>query len=148
MKISEVMTRDVITVTADTTIAEAARLLAEHRISGLPVIDRENRVIGMITEGDLVARERKLRVPAFTEILGGVIFLESPQHFFDGLKKIAATSVGEIMTAPVHTVGSEATPEDAAAMMVEKKVNRLPVLDAEGRLLGIVSRHDLIRTMV
>ncbi|MBT9140199.1 MAG: Hypoxic response protein 1 [Dehalococcoidia bacterium] len=144
----EVMTRDVVTVTLTASVTEVARLLVEHKVSGLPVVDEEHRVVGMITEGDLIHRDKKVHMPAFLEILGGVIYLENPQRIVNDLKKMTATKVAEVMTSKVYTVKENASMEDIATIMVERQVNRLPVVGQDGKLVGIISRQDLVKAMI
>ncbi len=147
MQAKEIMTRDVITVTRDTTIEETAKLLTEHRISGLPVMEGK-KVIGMATEGDLIFQDRKLDPPAFIEILGGVIFLKDPNKYLEDFRKMIATRVEDIMTTKVISIREDTSTEEIAAIMTEKKVNRLPVLDEKGELAGIVSRQDLVKSLI
>lgn len=144
----EVMTRDVVTVNRAASVTDVARLLVEHKVSGLPVVDEEHRVVGMITEGDLIYKDKKVHMPAFLEILGGVIYLENPQRIVNDLKKMTATKVAEVMTSKVYTVKEDATMEDIATIMVERQVNRLPVVDQAGKLVGIISRQDLVKVMI
>lgn len=144
----EVMTRDVVTVNRAASVTDVARLLVEHKVSGLPVVDEEHRVVGMITEGDLIYKDKKVHMPAFLEILGGVIYLENPQRIVNDLKKMTATKVAEVMTSKVYTVKEDATMEDIATIMVERQVNRLPVVDQAGKLVGIISRQDLVKAMI
>jgi len=144
----EVMTRDVVTVNRSASVTDVARLLVEHKVSGMPVVDEEHRVVGMITEGDLIYKDKKVHMPAFLEILGGVIYLENPQRIVNDLKKMTATKVAEVMTSKVYTVKEDATMEDIATIMVERQVNRLPVVDQAGKLVGIISRQDLVKAMI
>lgn len=144
----DLMTRDVVTVASDTTVQELARLLLEHKISGLPVVDKEGRIIGIVSEGDLVYQDKKLHMPAFLEILGGVVYLENPNRLGQDLMKMTAAKVGDLMTTRVYTVKEDTSVEEIATIMVEKKVNRVPVVDGAGKLVGIVSRQDLIKAML
>ncbi len=148
MVAKDIMTAEVITVTKDTAVAEVAQLLTENKVSGLPVVDQEGRVIGMVSEGDLIYQDKKLHTPAFLEILGGVIYLENPQRLGQDLSKMTAVKAGEIMTVKPYTVKEDATVEDIATIMVERQINRVPVVDNEGKLLGIVSRQDLVKAMI
>lgn len=142
-----IMTKEVITVKPADEVEKAARLLLEHKISGLPVVDEENRVVGVISEGDLVIREKEVKAPAFSEVLGGVIFLESQKRFFEELKKTIALTVEELMSRRIFTVDEEATLEEVATIMSKKGVNRVPVVDGDNRLLGIITRQDIIRQL-
>ncbi len=142
-----IMTKNVISVSPNDEIEKAARLLLEHKISGMPVVDEESRVVGIISEGDLVIREQEVKAPAFSEILGGVIFLESQKRFFEELKKTIALTVDELMSRKVYTVNEETPLEQIATLMSKKAVNRVPVVDGNNKLVGIVTRQDIIRQL-
>ena len=112
MKVEDVMTTKVITVTEHSTKQQAARLLAQHRISGLPVVNADNVVVGVVTEYDVIS--------------------------------IEGQTVGEIMTRGVISVTPDTDLEEVGQLLVHERIKRLPVLD-QGRLVGIVSRADLVR---
>ena len=141
MKVKDVMTTEPLTVTQETSLKDAAGLLAEHRISGLPVVDSQNHVVGVISEGDIL----------FKEIGGGrerhliERWLEAPAA---GEAKSEAKTVGEAMTAPAVTITAKRPLAEVANMMIDQGVKRLPVVDAEGALIGIVTRADLVRAFV
>ncbi len=143
----DIMTREVITVSPGDDVEKAARLLLENNISGLPVITEDGRVAGMISEADIIFRQKKVDAPSYSVILGAVVYLKSPQRYIEELKRTVALTVEELMNKNLHTVGPEATVEEISTVMVEKGVNRVPVVDEKGRLLGIVTRQDIIRTV-
>ncbi|TCP68923.1 CBS domain protein [Heliophilum fasciatum] len=145
-KASDIMTREVATVYSDATIAEVVKLLLEKRISGVPVISRQGAVLGVISEGDLLYKDKKLHYPSYITILDGVFFLESPKRFEEEFKKSIALKAEELMTRDALTVEEDATIAEMATLMTENKINRLPVV-AHGKLVGIVTRADIIRAM-
>lgn len=142
MRVKDLMTTDVLTVRVTTQLKDAARLLAEHRISGLPVVDDDGRVLGVLSEGDILYKETGMKDrPGFFERL-----LSVPATGFE--LKLAARTVGEAMSAPAVTIGPTRPVTVAATTMIDEGVNRLPVVDDEGRLVGIVTRADLVRAFV
>jgi CBS domain-containing protein len=142
MRVKDLMTTDVLTVRVTTQLKDAARLLAEHRISGLPVVDDDGRVLGVLSEGDILYKETGMKDrPGFFERL-----LSVPATGFE--LKLAARTVGEAMSAPAVTIGPIRPVTVAATTMIDEGVNRLPVVDDEGRLVGIVTRADLVRAFV
>jgi len=145
--VQEIMTKDVLTIKPGEDVEKAARLLLERGVSGMPVVDDEGKVVGILSEGDLVSREKTVRPPVFGEILGAVFYLESPQKFFDELKRTVSREVKELMTARVYTARPENTLQEVSTLMVEKNINRVPVVDEEGRLLGILTRQDILRAL-
>ncbi len=144
MYIKEVMTKEVITVSESDTVEKAAGLLATHDLSGLPVVDDKGYLKGIITEGDLIKHNSKVQVPAFLEILGGIIYLDDPNKYLENVKKSMGYFVQTVMTEEVITISPDEEIEVAASLLVSKKVNRLPVVDDTGKLVGIVSRKDIM----
>ncbi|MDR5659335.1 CBS domain-containing protein [Serpentinicella sp. ANB-PHB4] len=144
MLAKEIMNTEVISVTQDETVETVIKLLLEHNISGVPVIDKEEVVIGIVTEGDLIFKSKKLQIPTYFTILDSYIFLESTKNLEKDIKKMAAYKIKDIMTTEVFTVEEDATIEDVATLMTTKRVNRIPVTK-DGRLTGIVSRRDIIK---
>lgn len=144
MYIKDIMTREVITVSEDDTVEKCANLLITHSLSGLPVIDENGKIKGIVTEGDLIRRASRIKGPAALEVLGGIFYLESPTKFVDDLKKSMGNLAKDIMSKEVITVSPEKTIEDAATLLVQRKIKRLPVVDKEGNLIGIVSRKDIM----
>ena len=143
MKTSEIMTSAVITVTPATPIAEAARLMLQHRISGLPVVDGKE-VVGMITEGDLLRRAETgsaAHRPMWLELLLG------PGRLADEYTHAHARRVGEAMTGDVVSVGPQADVAEIVQLMSKRRIKRVPVID-NGQLVGIVSRANLVRALV
>jgi CBS domain-containing protein len=144
MQVKEIMTSEVITVSTDESVEQCAKLLQEHDISGLPVLNAAGKVAGIITEGDLIRRASRIKAPGYLEILGGLIYLGSPKKFVDELQRAMSLEAGQLMSKNVISVKPEDSVEAAATLMVEKKVSRLPVLDDNGKLVGIVSRRDIM----
>lgn len=144
MVIKDIMTKEVITVSEDDTVEKCAKLLTTHDLSGLPVLDAAGKVKGIVTEGDLIRRSSRIQAPAFLEILGGIIYLDSPSKYFDEVKKSMGHFAKNIMTEDITTIHPNEKIEEAATLLVRQKVKRLPVLDDEGKLVGIVSRKDIM----
>lgn len=144
MKIKDIMTKDVITVREEETVETCAKLLAENNLSGLPVVDEAGFVKGMITEGDLIRRKAKVPTPAYLEFLGGIIYLDNPNKFFEEVKRSMGLTAKEVMTEDVVTIRPEDSIEKAANLLVRKQIKRLPVLDEHNKLIGIVSRKDIM----
>ena len=144
MTVRDVMTTAVVSVRPSTPLKEVARLLIDFRVSGLPVVDDDGRVVGVVSEADFLVKEQgPTAVPHrhLARLLG-----ESAESRAQ-LAKLSATTAGECMTAPPITVRPGCSTSEAARMMTARGVNRLPVVD-EGRLVGIVTRADLVRAFV
>ncbi|WP_242661343.1 CBS domain-containing protein [Alkaliphilus metalliredigens] len=145
MKARDIMTRDVISVTKEDTVEKVVKLLLDNGISGLPVVDEENHVVGIITEGDLIYRSKKLKIPSYFTLLDSYIFLENPQNLGDQIKKMVGYKVEDVMTKKVVKADINDSVEDVATLMTSKNVNRIPVVENE-ILVGIVSRRDIIKS--
>ncbi|MDP3049359.1 MAG: CBS domain-containing protein [Thermodesulfovibrionales bacterium] len=140
----DIMTRDVITVRTTTTIEELARILMEHKISGVPVVDDAGDLIGIVTENDLINQNRRLHIPTVIRLFDAFIMLESPGKIEKEIKKMTAIAVNDIYTKEVITV-TEGTPvQDIATIMSEKKVHLIPVVEGK-KILGIIGKIDLIK---
>jgi CBS domain-containing protein len=145
-RVGDIMSREVITVQSSTSVGQIARLMSDHGISGLPVVDEDGRVEGVVTELDMIVRNTRFKMPTFFVILDSIIYLETPQHFQERLEHVLGVSAEEIMSKPAVTVGPGATIEELAELMIDQRINPIPVVEND-RLIGIVSRSDIIRLM-
>ncbi|MFH0933188.1 MAG: CBS domain-containing protein [Nitrospirota bacterium] len=143
LKARDIMTKDVITVKPDTTIEDLARILIKHQISGTPVVDGNGDIIGIVTENDLISKNKKLHIPTVLRLFDAFIPLGT-SRLEEEIKRMAASTVGEICARNVVTVNEDTSAEDVATIMTEKKIHLLPVLK-EGRLVGIIGKKDLIK---
>ena len=146
MQVHSLMTRDVITVQEGTSLKEVARRMSEHGISGVPVLDDDGKLTGIITELDMIARNARLEIPVFLQILDANIPLELPSHLREKLQHMFGAEARDVMTEKVRTVHPDAELEDLVDLMLKKGVNPVPVVE-DNRLVGIVSRSDLVRMM-
>ena len=146
-KIREIMTRELITVTPETEIVQAAKLLLEKRINGVPVVDDEGKLVGILCQSDLVAQQKKLPLPSIFTFWDSFINLSSMKRLEKEVAKIAATTVAQAMTAAPVTISPEMTVEEAATLMVDRKFHTLPVVEG-GKLVGIVGKEDVLRTLM
>ncbi len=140
----DIMTTDVITVDPETSVKDAANIMSEHGISGLPVV-RDNKLVGIVTENDLIIKDKKLHFPEYINVLGGIIYLESYKKFEEEFKKFTAVKVKELMTTDVITANPEDSIEDLATIMHQKNINRIPVVDNAGQMIGIVTRNNIVK---
>lgn len=145
--VADVMSRSPITVKPDTPLQEVIRILAERRISGLPVVDETEQLVGVVSETDLMWRETGVTPPAYITILDSVIYLENPTRYERDLHKALGQTAGEVMTPNPITTTAEQSLSEAARLMHERSIHRLPVLDESGRVIGILTRGDIVRAM-
>jgi len=142
----EIMTLDVRSVNRDSSIEELAQLFEETKYNALPVLDSEGCLEGVVSQNDLVERDKPLHIPTVISIFDWVLYLESEKSFKEDVKRMAARTVGEIMTAPRATCSLDTPVSEVAEMMSEKKAHLVPVIDA-GKVVGVVARLDIIRAM-
>ena len=145
--VADAMSRDPIVVRPQTPLNEAIQILAERHISGLPVVDDAGQLVGIISETDLMWQETGVTPPAYIMFLDSVIYLKNPTTYERDLHKALGQTVGEVMTSDLVTVTPDKPLKEAAQLMHEREVRRLPVLDAEGHVIGILTRGDIIRAM-
>ncbi|MGQ4435422.1 CBS domain-containing protein [Streptomyces sp. SAS_260] len=145
-KVGSVMTTEVVRATYGTPFKEVARLLGEHRISGLPVVDEDEQVIGVVSETDLMAHQAEAPDPY--EPKKRFRFADLTRSAKRRAAKATARTAGRLMTAPPVTVHADDTIVEAARTMAKHRVERLPVLDEENRLVGIVTRRDVLQVFL
>ena len=147
LKVKDIMTKELITVSPDTEIIQATKLLLENRINGIPVTDETGKLVGILCQSDLIAQQKKLPIPSFFTFLDGLITLTSMKQIEKQVQKIAAITVAQAMTPNPITVQPETNIEEVAALMVDKNFHTIPVVD-EGKLVGIVGKEDILKTLI
>jgi CBS domain-containing protein len=147
LKARDIMTKDVVTVTADTEITQAAKLLLENHFNGLPVVDDRGKLIGIICQEDLIVQQKRLPLPSLFTFFDGLIPLTSYRSLEKEVEKIVATTVSQAMTLDPITIDPDASLEDIATLMVNNNIHTLPVLEG-GRLVGIIGKEDILRTIM
>lgn len=141
------MSRNPITVKPETPLQEVVQILATRRISGLPVVDQSDKLIGVVSETDLMWQETGATPPAYIMILDSVIYLENPARYERDLHKALGQTVGEVMSRDPVTTSPDQLLQDAARLMHERSIHRLPVLDPNGHVVGVLTRGDIVRAM-
>ena len=147
MRVTDIMTSEIATVAPETPIVDVARLMADARVSGVPVINSDTgELLGMITEMEMIERQVKFEMPTYTRILDAT-FVIAERDSEEKLARIIATTAGELMQTVVYSIREDASIEEVASLMFERKVNPVPVVSYDDRLIGIVSRSDIVRLM-
>lgn len=147
--VGSIMTTDVLSFTPDTNVQEAMGALVARKIDGAPVLDGDGRVVGMLSTGDLIVQESQVHLPTVISLFGAYLELPSSARKLDeDLEKALGADVGEVMAHEPVTIGADANLESAATLMHDHDVSRLPVVDDDGRLVGLVSRTDILRSII
>ena len=147
--VRQVMTTDVLTFRPTDTVDAAARALTAHNLGGAPVVDDTGAVVGLLEDDDLIVQDTNLHLPTVISLFGGYLELPSSlAHFQRDLRKAVAATVADVMDTDAPTCGPDDTLETVATVLHENGGSRMAVIDDAGRLVGIVSRGDLVRAIV
>lgn len=146
MKVSEIMSRNVVTVHPSATVAQTARLMLDEGLSGVPVVDSTGRLLGMVTEEDLVAKHAQVHLPRYFAILGTLMPLPSRRDD-EEMRHILGVTAGDLMSEDVITIEPTRSIDEAASLMIERHVNPVPVMDGD-TLVGIISHADIIKILL
>jgi CBS-domain-containing membrane protein len=143
----DIMSRNIISVYPETEVLQAAKLMLDHHLNGLPVIDQEGHLKGIICQSDLITQQKKLPLPSFFIMLDSLFPLTSSINIEKELKKMTAVTVNEAMTPNPITADLEDSLEEITTIMVRHNIHTLPVLN-QGRLIGIIGKEDILRTLM
>jgi CBS domain-containing protein len=144
--VRDIMEADPVTVHPATKVEDVVRMLKQRELPGIPVVDDDGRLVGIITEADLILQddEGDLHIPHYIELFGGIVFLEPLSRFEHRLNKAFAATASDMMTRDPDTVGPDTSVREAAHVIHDRGHNRLPVVDGDGRLVGVVTRVDVL----
>ena len=144
---SDIMTTDVITVKKNTSLKDLAKILYKNHINGVPVVDDDGLLLGIICESDLIRKDKKLHIPTVVAIFDAVVYLESPKSIEKEFKRISATTVEDLYSKKTITVDEKTPIDEIATIMTQKKIYTVPVMDGD-LLVGVIGKADLLRTIV
>lgn len=142
----DIMTKKVITVSPDTLVSDLAKTLAGKNIGGVPVVDADGRLVGIVTQSDLVERAQELEMPPAINILDFHVYLQIPSQLFHKVQKMLGVTVAELMSPKPVTVSPDTPVPQIAALMDKQKVHTIPVTE-EGKIVGIIGKMDLVRAV-
>lgn len=145
--VADIMTTDPIVVNLNTPLQEAISILADKKISGLPVVDETGKLVGVISESDLMWQESGIEAPPYIMFLDSVIYLKNPARYNKEIHKALGQTVAEVMSDRPVTIQAHQPVPEAARIMHDKKVRRLPVVDDDSKVIGIVTQGDVIKMM-
>jgi CBS domain-containing protein len=146
--VAEVMTPNPVTVRPQTPLSDAIKIIAQKRISGMPVVDYNGNLVGVISETDLMWKETGVETAPYIMILDSVIYLQNPARYDQEIHKVLGQVVEDVMTKKAVSIHPHQSLKEAAHLMHEKNIRRLPVIDQNtGEVVGILTRGDIIRSM-
>lgn len=146
LKARDIMTREIISVTLDTSLKDLAHKFVETRVSTMPVVDEKGDLKGIVSETDLVEQQKPLHIPTVMALFDGVFYLDSEKRFRQEVDRVTAQTVGEICNHEPVTCSPETTVREIAGLMTSHKAHLIPVMDS-GKMVGVVARLDLIRAV-
>ena len=142
----DIMTRNICSVQEDADINDLAKLFMERNVNAMPVVDQAGKLVGMVSQTDLVEQDKPLHIPTVFSIFDWVIYLESPNKFAEEVAKVTARKVSEICSREVISCQPDTPVREIANLMVEHKAHLIPVVEND-QLVGVVARLDIIRSM-
>lgn len=147
LKVKDIMTKNIVSVEPDDSVVYAAKILSEHNFNGLPVVNKENVLIGILTEYDLISQGNSVHLPTLINILGNIGFYKKDKTLIkDDLKNLLTLKIKDIMNTDPLCVEEDAWIQEVADLFAHHhRVNPIPVINKEKKLVGIVSRYDLIK---
>ena len=148
LPVSQIMTTPAITLSPDATVEEATGLLVDSKISGAPVVDEDGALVGLLDEDDLLVSEARLHAPTTIEILGAYIPLPGDlKRFNDEVRQALGRTVAEVMDDDPPSLTEDATVEDAATLLHDRGISRIPVVNASGGVIGVITKGDLLKAL-
>jgi len=145
MKVGEIMTKDVMSIGADAPISQVAELLFDYNLTGVPVVDEQKHVIGILTEYDLLSRQDHIHIPTYMKLLSQFKIAKSDKAVQQEISNVQSLLASDIMTRPVVTISEDTDVSEAARIFADERINPLPVVDSNGALVGIISRADIVK---
>lgn len=145
LKARDIMSKDIVTVSPDTPVKEAAKMMSDSRVGGLPVLEKE-KLVGVVTEKDLIMQDVRLHFPTYLHFLDGYIYLGSLRKFERQLRQAVGAKVKDVMSQDLVVVKPDDSVEEVATLLVERGISRVPVMEGE-RLVGVVTKRDIVKSL-
>ena len=148
MRAKDVMIKNVIFIKKEDKLDEIISVLVQNHVSGVPVIDKDDRLVGMVTEKDLVTKEKGLNISSYMEYMASILFIDGEIQHKHKYRHLNYLTASDIMSSPVYAVHVDATIGEIASIMVNRRINRIPVINEKNQLVGIIGRSDLLPTLI
>lgn len=144
MRAKDVMRKDVILAKKSDSLESIIKALMHNHISGMPVVDADNHLLGVVSEQDIVVKRRGLNISSYMEYMTSILFIDGNKPNDLIMQKITSVTAEDVMTTPAFAVHPDATVTDVVLLMMNRQINRIPVVDDDNKLLGIIGRNDLL----
>jgi CBS domain-containing protein len=146
LTVKDVMRREVPVASVTTPVAELARLMIDHRVPGVPIVT-DGQLVGIVTEADLIQREADIDIPEVGTFLDAVMYADAGIPFNEELRRVLATTAGELMSSPVISIRDFATVTELATLMMRRRVNPVPVVNEQRQIVGLATRTGLVEVI-
>ncbi len=148
LKVKDIMEKDIKTIGPDESVKILADMFIKEKVGGVPVVSDKGELLGIVTEADLIVQDARIHFPTYIHLLDSFIYLPSSVERFDReFKKALGATVKDIMTTEVITATDDKTVEDVATLMMDKSISRVPIVSKAGKLIGIVTKRDIVRVI-
>lgn len=148
MRARDVMKKNVIFVKESDSVKDVLEILMGNHISGVPVVDKNNQVTGVVTEKDLLTHKKGLNISSCIQFLESILFIDGDLNYSINQEKMMTLTAQDIMSTPAYVVSLDAPTAEIASIMVNRHINRVPVIDKDRRLVGIIGRSDLLPILI
>ena len=148
MRAKDIMKKQVISVKNEQLLKDALDILMTHQISGVPVIDDRNRLVGVLSEKDFLTKERELNISSYIQLMTSILTIDGKKQAAENSEILQLTKVKHVMSTPAFAVHSDATIEEIVSLMMNRHINRIPVVDEKNEIIGIIGRRDLLPLLI
>ena len=148
MRAKDIMKRQVVFVRNEELLAEVVNILMQHQISGVPVIDENNHLVGVVSEKDLMTKEKGLNISSYMTMMTSILSIDGKKQLGKSRERLQTATAKEVMSTPAFAVHAEATVEEIVSLMMNRHINRIPVIDDDNKLIGIIGRTDLLPLLI
>lgn len=144
MRAKDIMNRPVVFVRNEELLEDIINILMQHQISGVPVVDENNQLVGVVSEKDLMTKEKGLNISSYIAFMTSILGIDGKKQLGESRAILQTTTAKEVMSTPAFAVHEEATIEEVVSLMMNRHINRIPVIDEDNKLVGIIGRTDLL----
>ena len=148
MRARDIMKKNVIFVSKEEKVKDIVSILMQNHVSGVPVVDNNKQLVGIVTEKDLITKEKGLNISSYLEFVASILFIDGEIPYKQKYRHLNYLTASDIMSSPVYAVHVDATIGEIASIMVNRRINRIPVINERNQLVGIIGRSDLLPTLI
>ena len=148
MRAKDIMQRQVIFVRNEEVLMEVINILMQHQISGVPVINENNQLVGVVSEKDLMTKEQGLNISSYMTVMTSILSIDGKKQLIQSRERLQKATAEEVMSTPAFAVHEDATVEEIVSLMMNRRINRIPVIDNDNKLIGIIGRTDLLPLLI